>query len=64
MHTDGSKAPTHTPISPISVLKSVLRSAYSTAELADCSTDSVIIGQLSISNMFDTCWCTQSDVCL
>ena len=47
------KAHTHRPIFRGFLAESVVELADSTAELADSSTDSVIVGRLSLSNMFD-----------
>ena len=47
------KAHTHTPIFGGSAVKSAIESADSIGESADCTTNAVIVGQLSVSNMFN-----------
>ena len=47
------KAHTHRPTFTGSAAESVVESANSAAEAADNTTNSVIVGRLSLSNMFD-----------
>ena len=47
------KASTHRPIFRGFAAESVVESASSIPESADCTNDSVIVGRLPLSNMFD-----------